>query len=246
MRWKKKGGKLYGWLDCGVSLLVGHPLDTIKTRLQTMNMYAGFQDCLTKTVTNESMFGLYKGMFLPFVSAGALHSLLFASYATTLKCLKPERVRSSNNEELPLREIVLATLVSAVVQLIPGIPIELVKTKLQFKLCIFFLMAFSLCILNNKLVGYICCRLFLQALAGGTAGSLSWISICPFEVMKNRSQTQSDTANRQLLQTAKQILKNDGISGFYKGCVTLIVRGFIVNSVLFVVYEKTLAFVEHL
>lgn len=107
-------------------------------------------------------------------------------------------------------------------------------------------MAFSLCILNNKLVGYICCRLFLQALAGGTAGSLSWISICPFEVMKNRSQTQSDTANRQLLQTAKQILKNDGISGFYKGCVTLIVRGFIVNSVLFVVYEKTLAFVEHL
>ena len=51
------------------------------------------------------MFGLYKGMFLPFVSAGALHSLLFASYATTLKCLKPERVRSSNNEELPLREV---------------------------------------------------------------------------------------------------------------------------------------------
>lgn len=283
-----------GWMAGGVSIIVGHPLDTIKTRLQTMNAYAGFTDCLAKIVKNESMFGLYKGMFLPFMTAGALHSLLFATYATTLRFLNPERWRTSKQETLPLKEIVLATYVSAVVQLIPGIPIELVKTKLQVQ-CDSKLFnwrtskvlqsdkvshrprdlivtvykkhgirglykgGFPMFLRDTLGIGFYlpmyetskfyltksgCNETLSEILAGGTAGSLSWMCICPFEVIKNLSQTRQEASNGKLMLTAKKIFESDGIAGFYKGCITLLTRGFIVNAILFVVYEKTLQFFE--
>jgi solute carrier family 25 carnitine/acylcarnitine transporter 20/29 len=41
--------------------LIEHPFDTIKVRLQTTTNFTGFLDCLSKTVKNEGVFGLYKG-----------------------------------------------------------------------------------------------------------------------------------------------------------------------------------------
>lgn len=39
----------------GAGLLVGHPLDTVKARLQTMNIYKGIVDCMVKTMKQESV-----------------------------------------------------------------------------------------------------------------------------------------------------------------------------------------------
>ncbi|TRY97352.1 hypothetical protein DNTS_031693 [Danionella cerebrum] len=58
----------------GVCLVsVGHPLDTVKVRLQTQpkplpgrfSLYAGTFDCFRKTLAREGMRGLYKGMAAP-------------------------------------------------------------------------------------------------------------------------------------------------------------------------------------
>lgn len=51
------------------TVIAGHPLDTIKVRLQTMPsvgpnqvpLYSGTWDCAKKTVTKEGFRGLYKG-----------------------------------------------------------------------------------------------------------------------------------------------------------------------------------------
>ena len=40
--------------------LVGHPFDTIKTRLQTNPGFSGPWECLTKTLKLEGVKGLYK------------------------------------------------------------------------------------------------------------------------------------------------------------------------------------------
>uniref|UniRef100_A0A915ARI7 Mitochondrial carrier protein n=1 Tax=Parascaris univalens TaxID=6257 RepID=A0A915ARI7_PARUN len=120
-----------GWIAGGAGLLIGHPLDTIKARLQTSNNYKGIVDCFVKTVRHETITGLYKGMLVPFMTSGMLHSMLFVGYGATLSVLHPDERHIDKRKVLPITEIVLATAVGSIVQLVPSIPIELVKTNLQ-------------------------------------------------------------------------------------------------------------------
>lgn len=56
---------------CGIA--IGHPFDTIKVRLQTAPspkpgeplVFKGTLDCVLKTVRNEGVSGLFKGLFTP-------------------------------------------------------------------------------------------------------------------------------------------------------------------------------------
>lgn len=59
---------------------VGHPLDTIKVRLQTSNEYKGMVDCFTKTVKNEGVGGLYKGMLAPFLGITPIFAVYFLGF----------------------------------------------------------------------------------------------------------------------------------------------------------------------
>uniref|UniRef100_A0A914EKP1 Uncharacterized protein n=1 Tax=Acrobeloides nanus TaxID=290746 RepID=A0A914EKP1_9BILA len=56
-----------------------------------------------------------------------------------------------------------------------------------------------------------------QLLAGGTAGSVSWWIICPFEAVKNRVQTM-DVGKRpkHLWPFILDIYWNEGIRAFYR------------------------------
>lgn len=119
-----------GWVSGGVGLLAGHPFDTVKTRLQTVAGYNGMFDCISKTVKQESIAGLYRGMFLPFVSAGAVNSLLFAGYGLTLKLLHPNEA-NVRSKDLPMSEIMLASFCGTMCQLPVMVPVEAIKTKLQ-------------------------------------------------------------------------------------------------------------------
>lgn len=54
------------------SLLACHPLDTVRTRLQTTggSQFSGAIDCFVKTVRGEGALALYKGMAFPFAAQG--------------------------------------------------------------------------------------------------------------------------------------------------------------------------------
>lgn len=66
----------------------GHPLDTIKVRLQTQPkpapgekaFYAGTWDCAMKTIRNEGFFGLYKGMAAPLVGVTPMFAVCFLGF----------------------------------------------------------------------------------------------------------------------------------------------------------------------
>ena len=79
---------LAGWAG-GVGILaVGHPFDTVKTRLQDMPvpkageapLYTGALDCAKKTIAKEGPQGLYKGVIGPFWSMGPVFAIYFMSY----------------------------------------------------------------------------------------------------------------------------------------------------------------------
>ncbi|XP_050314305.1 congested-like trachea protein [Anthonomus grandis grandis] len=75
---------------CGgiCTILVGHPLDTIKVRLQTMPVpepgqlphYAGTLDCFKKTIQYEGPRGLYRGMGAPLLGVSPIFALSFMGY----------------------------------------------------------------------------------------------------------------------------------------------------------------------
>lgn len=74
------------------TVLVGHPLDTVKVRLQTMSvkpgekpMYSGTWDCLTKTVKHEGFRGLYKGMAAPLAGVSPIFAISFFGYGVGKK-----------------------------------------------------------------------------------------------------------------------------------------------------------------
>ncbi|KAM8862770.1 mitochondrial carnitine/acylcarnitine carrier protein-like isoform 1-T1 [Spinachia spinachia] len=69
-------------------LLAGHPLDTIKVRLQTQPkassaqyvVYRGTYDCFRKTVSKEGVLGLYRGMGAPLAGVAPMMAISFFGF----------------------------------------------------------------------------------------------------------------------------------------------------------------------
>jgi len=118
-----------GWVAGGTGLLLGHPLDTIKVRLQALKGYSSPLQCVKQTFRQEAIGGFYKGMLFPFMTAGFLHSIYFGGHGVTLKLLKG----ADKDHELdsPFVQLLTGSIVGASFQWIPACPIEIVKTKLQ-------------------------------------------------------------------------------------------------------------------
>ena len=68
---------------CGgiAQVVVGHPLDTIKVRLQAQSshnpIYNGMIDCIQKTIKGEGYKALYKGAMAPLVGSCFMNMVLF-------------------------------------------------------------------------------------------------------------------------------------------------------------------------
>lgn len=79
-------------------VLVGHPFDTIKVRLQTQNrsasekpLFKGTIGCTLWTLRNEGIRGLYKGMGAPLVIITPIISIVFTSYKIGLDLFGPPK-----------------------------------------------------------------------------------------------------------------------------------------------------------
>ncbi|KAI1294801.1 Mitochondrial carnitine/acylcarnitine carrier protein [Halotydeus destructor] len=121
---------------CGGSCLVivGHPLDTIKVRLQTMPkpqagqapMYTGTFDVFRKTVAKDGFFGLYRGMAAPLVGVSPMFALTFLGYGIGQKIQQ-----NGDGSELSYGQIFNAGVVSAFFSTTIMGPGERIKCLLQ-------------------------------------------------------------------------------------------------------------------
>eukprot|EP01095_Lingulamoeba_sp_RSL-Kostka_P014074 TRINITY_DN600_c0_g1_i1.p1 TRINITY_DN600_c0_g1~~TRINITY_DN600_c0_g1_i1.p1 ORF type:complete len:296 (+),score=91.99 TRINITY_DN600_c0_g1_i1:63-950(+) len=120
-------------------VLVGHPLDTIKVRLQTMPvpkigespLYKGSIDCAMKTVRNEGVLGLYKGMGAPLLTVTPMFAICFFGYSIGKKLQLKE---GQTNDDLNLFHIWNAGCLSGVfTTLTTMVPGERIKCLLQIQ-----------------------------------------------------------------------------------------------------------------
>lgn len=129
-------------------IVVGQPLDTVKTRLQTPNIGQHYQSTFHALITiikQEDYRGLYKGVASPLASCALLNGLIFASYGWFLN------MQLDHSEQTPtLPQVMLAGVATGLVTSLITTPVDLVKIRQQNEL------------LSNPSVTIITSQLFKQ------------------------------------------------------------------------------------
>ncbi|KAI0754856.1 mitochondrial carrier [Daedaleopsis nitida] len=107
-------------------VIVGQPLDTIKTRAQTApkGMFKGPMDILAQTLRKEGFFALYKGMASPLIGIAGVNSLLFAAYGVSKRIISPF-------PDLSLKEIAAAGAMAGAINSVLASPVEMFKVRMQ-------------------------------------------------------------------------------------------------------------------
>ncbi|XP_011494472.1 PREDICTED: congested-like trachea protein isoform X1 [Ceratosolen solmsi marchali] len=118
------------------TILAGHPLDTIKVRLQTMPfvgfneipLYAGTWDCAKKTVSKEGFRGFYKGMGAPLVGVAPIFAMSFLGFG-----IGKRLQQNDPNEKLSELQLFYAGAFSGIFTTIIMAPGERIKCLLQIQ-----------------------------------------------------------------------------------------------------------------
>jgi len=116
----------------GVAQIVaGHPFDTLKVRLQTQEpeniRYKGPIDCFLKTIREEGVKGLYKGMAPPIAGVAAVNAVLFMAYGQAKSALQSY----SGREHLTKTQLTIAGAYAGLANCIVICPVELLKARVQ-------------------------------------------------------------------------------------------------------------------
>jgi len=117
----------------GVSaVLVGHPFDLTKTRLQTAapGVYTGAVDVVRKTLARDGVTGMYRGMVPPLLGVTPIFAMSFWAYDASKKLIlavTPDRETGS----LSTTELAAAGFLSAVPTTLVTAPVERAKVLLQ-------------------------------------------------------------------------------------------------------------------
>lgn len=117
------------------TVVAGHPLDTIKVRLQTMPkpapgqppLFKGTWDCARKTVAKEGVLGLYKGMAAPLTGVAPIFAMSFFGFGVG----KRLQQSGDSNEPLTPLQLFYAGAFSAIFTTTIMAPGERIKVLLQ-------------------------------------------------------------------------------------------------------------------
>ncbi|KAH7026206.1 mitochondrial carrier domain-containing protein [Microdochium trichocladiopsis] len=111
-------------------LTVGHPFDTIKVRLQTTDStrFSGPLQCVSQTIRNEGVRGLYKGATPPLVGWMFMDSIMMGSL-TVYRRLLAEHVFT----HLPAYGHGLAGILAGSTVSFIAAPVEHIKARLQIQ-----------------------------------------------------------------------------------------------------------------
>ncbi|KXJ19828.1 mitochondrial basic amino acids transporter [Exaiptasia diaphana] len=111
-----------GCLGGLAGVVVGHPFDTVKVRLQTQSHhYRGVANCFITIVHKEGFLGLFRGMASPMAGLGFINAIIFGVQGETVRRFKLTGLKG---------ECIAGALSGAVQSIICG-PMELAKTRVQ-------------------------------------------------------------------------------------------------------------------
>jgi len=247
----------------GVGKLVEYPFDTVKVRLQSQSLsareYSGAIDCFQKSLRRDGVLGMYKGISVPIVAAGAENAVLFSAFNYF------DRKVGGHFENAAVRATACGSL-SGIVASFVLTPIELVKCRIQVDHTSRSANVVQIITKTLRTEGL---RQFWRGQTGTMlregGGSASWfgtyhalkdetgslvagacagvaynLSLYPADSIKSRMQTESVKKSgppATFLQTGKEIVRQTGVSGLYKGSLITCLRAIPSNAVIFTTHE---------
>lgn len=118
-------------------ILTGHPMDTIKVRIQTMSSpkpgtvapFNGTLDCVRKTFEHEGLRGFYRGMLAPLIGATPVNAVIFFSYGAGVQL--QTGASPTSVDMLSYRQIGLAGMLAGFNSALINAPVERIKCLLQ-------------------------------------------------------------------------------------------------------------------
>jgi len=118
---------LGGFFGGVASTYIGHPLDTVKVRLQTQTkgsvQYRGAWHCFRTILKQEKFRGLYKGVTSPLTGIALMNATIFSVYGKTLKSFSEEKTINHW----------WAGCAAGIAQSVIISPVELIKTQMQIQ-----------------------------------------------------------------------------------------------------------------
>jgi solute carrier family 25 carnitine/acylcarnitine transporter 20/29 len=123
-----------GTIGGAAQLIVGHPFDTIKVKLQSqptplpgqVPKYSGAIDAVKKTIAAEGPGGLYKGMGAPLATVAAFNAVLF-----TVRGQMETLLRSHPGDVLTINQQVVCGAAAGLSVSFLACPTELIKCRLD-------------------------------------------------------------------------------------------------------------------
>lgn len=255
-----------GFSSGATKLLVGHPFDVIKVRMQASSRFEGPWQCLKSTVAKEGLLALYKGATPPLLG----WALMDATQMTSLTYFR-HLITSRYGEELGSFKHAIAGTGAGIVVSFVASPIELIKVKLQLQYqgekrytsafdCVKKLIRANG--ITGMYQGLSACLLFrsffcvlwgsydiytkaltnhlpassLPFICGGLAANTFWMVCFPFDVIKNRAMADQNRWT-SIRTIFHDVLRTQGPKGFYRGFVPCMLRSFPTNGAAIFVFE---------
>jgi solute carrier family 25 carnitine/acylcarnitine transporter 20/29 len=260
-------GFIAGIVSGATKLIIGHPFDTIKVRVQIDASTLPLK-CLKDTVRKEGFKALYKGATPPLFGWAFMDSIQMGTL-TNLRLLLQK------DGKLTLLDHGLSGLGTGIVVSFVATPIEVLKANLQIQKdktvfkgptdllkkllkengirgiykgldgCLLFRSFFWLLwgsyeVYRSKLesLGF---DKSIPFLAGGLAANTFWVVSFPADVIKNKLMTRrNDLQFRNISTCFKYVLKTEGVRGFYRGFVPCFLRSFPTNGAAILVMDSVL------
>lgn len=265
--WWKEGiaslitGSLYGITNA----VVGHPLDTIKTKMQVVTEYKGLSmlNTASKILKLESPIGFFRGVIPPILGSSLFRATQFSVFEAMYTYLDNHHLFSNKipyTFNLELR-VLVSSFLAGTARSIIECPFEYSKVQGQigqkwkmskmyqgFKtlwmrstglMMIYFILVDSLR-RNTSLYNIKYGVFFLNGFCATSAFLVIW----PLEIVKNQIQSQSydRTKKMKTYDIIKQrILENGILNGLYRGSLPGLLSVFIRNGAAMIVMVKSQA-----
>jgi len=241
-------GSIYG----ATNTLVGHPFDTIKTKMQAQAGFgsAGSLETTALSYRHGGLRGFYHGCVPPLWGSVVYRSTQFAVFDTVhsqLAEVEPLRQRALPGSDMEMR-VVVAGVAGASARTLLESPIEYAKvqgqTGQQWRLSELYrgaglqwartapMMTFWFCCMDVAKRNGVTSTLSGQFLSSGGAAMVGFWLVWPFETLKNQAQAGMGGT------TLEKVRKMGGLLGLYRGILPGSLSVFLRNGAAMIVMAK--------